>query len=186
MGAFFSTDQPAPHQQAQDSPVIDTYTMDDSRGIKRGRCKKCPNCGGYNPPASATGLKCSVCGCPPAAHTKIDTSGPALNVGNVVSAQTPTLVQHPGLNPPTVTLSPTVRASLCPVPGCNQLVDFDIHSGQEYEYCNGHLSVRSSGQDPLYVQDIEMNDYNIIDSQQDYYGNPYTNAGNGNTIQGKW
>ena len=178
MGALSSTEQSAPDPQTQDSQVIDTNKMDDARGITRGRCKRCLNCGGYNPPASS--LKC-VCGCPPAAHTKIG-SAIQVSTGNAplsVSPQMPTPVQDPGLNPPTLTLSTTVRASLCTVPGCNQLVDFDIHSGQEYVYCNGHLAVCSNGQGPLYVQDIEMND---SEGQQNYSGNPYAIAGDGNTM----
>ena len=48
--------------------------MKDTRGVERGRCRKCPHCVEYTPPDQQYGqIKCIRCNCPPGAHENLAT-----------------------------------------------------------------------------------------------------------------
>ena len=49
----------------------------DSRGCKRGKCKKCSNCTGYRRVTDS--IKCMKCQCPPGKHRKAGTDGEGIN-----------------------------------------------------------------------------------------------------------
>ena len=111
--------------------------MKDARGVDRGACKKC-NCSEYAPPDAEemAGMSCVSCGHAPGSHLNQDRA-PA-SVAAHCSTQT--------------------LSSTCRVPGCNELVDFDLNTGLELGcYCFQHIS---SSFAPMECQDIE--DENMV------------------------
>ena len=144
--------------------------MKDTRGIERGRCRKCPHCVEYTPPNQQYGqIKCTRCNCPPGAHENLATKQAWSNQPAPLTVASTTL---PDFSVPQVPMAsagsgPFYHGSLCSYPGCNQQVEFDLNTGTEFSRCSLHLHVAlphtsaacygplTDTSNPFYVQDFE-------------------------------
>ena len=156
--------------------------MRDARGVDRGRCKNCPQCVEYVPPAQQCGLRCIHCNCPPGAHENLaakqawgggtTTDGWANQPAPLASTTVPDF-SIPQVPTASAGIGPFNQGSLCSYPGCSQEVEFDLNTGIESSHCSVHLHaalpdtsaaycgpLTDTGaynpSDHLYVQDVEM------------------------------
>ena len=150
--------------------------MKDSKGVQRGKCKKCPGCTEYQPPAPGPGpgsrFKCSVCQCPAGAHENADstakasnTTAAAVNAADGGSVKSKALSSSGGpsakksCQPLPMVDGFVLIASTCPVPGCGKRVHFDMNTGREDNFCREHNGVQLPLQSAsMMVQDSEMDE----------------------------
>lgn len=140
--------------------------MKDSRGVNRGKCRNCTACSEYSRPDE--GLKCSVCEHPPGAHDNQDSGHvPRSKPAAKQAACTDSDSDEDGLQfmPYTLVDSSQVLAPLnqvteCFIRGCNQPVEFDMNTGEEYRYCSFHMKATAQASSVCNVSDggIQMND----------------------------
>ena len=148
--------------------------MKDSKGVQRGKCKKCPGCTEYQPPAPGPGpgsrFKCSVCQCPAGTHENAESTAKASSTTTVAAVN----AADGGVNTSSSSGGPNAKksgqslpmvdgfvliASTCHVPGCGKRVHFDMNTGREDNFCGEHNGVQLPLQSAsMMVQDSEMDE----------------------------
>ena len=111
--------------------------MKDIQGVERGKCSKCSDCEEYDTGQGGS-VRC-VCG-----HTPKDHEAKGATVATFISAWSEGL--HPSRS---YTACPRESAPLtavanhetCSFPGCQQLVDFDLNTGTQGDWCHAHRNV---------------------------------------------
>ena len=140
--------------------------MKDSKGVQRGKCKKCPSCTEYQPPAPGprpgSRFKCSVCQCPAGAHENADSTAKATAAtvnaaddGSVYTSSSGGPAKESNYLPPKMDSYVLIYTSRCPVLGCGKPVDFDVNTGMEYNFCGKHMHLPLQSAS-MVVQDIEI------------------------------
>lgn len=115
--------------------------MDDSRGIKRGKCKTC-SCDLFQP---VKGTSC-VCGHPPGKHERVSQASPSASVnGAAVAGAFPAELQDSDSVPEAAAQFPQ-----CSHPGCKNDAYSDLNLKKQFAFCKDHLT---DGQDDVYSDD---------------------------------
>ena len=144
----------------------------DVRGVKRGKCKMCLDCTGYQRNLGKDNAKCLNCSCPPGKHKKATTSGQEDDQSHSVQAATA---------PSNSTLDGNDTDTLI-IPKCQYCCDeayFDVNTRIQFPCCQFHLP---------YIQDPDHGNPNAsipaappIISSQVLVAHPLTNSSdNGN------
>ena len=97
----------------------------DSRGVKRGKCKKCTECVAYRQGSEVKKSLACVCGCPPGKHVKDQCQQVSSHPSNIMFAKESS--------------DTAITESIMKCLQCDKEVDFDVNSGEQYQYCKLHL-----------------------------------------------
>ena len=111
----------------------------DSRGVKRGKCKNCTKCVAYQQKSESEvkkSLAC-VCGCPPGKHVK-DNQCQAQVSSHLVSRARPFNVMF-AKESVKESSDTAITESIMKCLQCDKEVDFNVNSGEQYQYCKLHL-----------------------------------------------
>ena len=112
--------------------------MKDIQGIDRGRCNKCRDCAEYTT-GDGRAVRC-LCGHTPSDHE-------TQSAASSITQQRPSSSAFPDRG---FTSTERVAASyeLCPFPGCNQPVEFDLNTGEQGDLCSVHMSLLARNEFP--------------------------------------
>ena len=118
--------------------------MKDIQGIDRGRCNKCHDCAEYTT-GDGRAVRC-LCGHTPSDH---ETTGTQPDAQTTAQRAPPRQRANEPCRPPRAAFTGRGLAprdgvtALCPFPGCNQPVEFDLNTGRQEEACQHHRHTSS-------------------------------------------
>ena len=126
--------------------------MKDIQGVNRGRCNKCRDCAEYTT-GDGGSVRC-VCGHTPSDHEKQSAAAPSRQ--STSSSEFSSDHDFPSRDGVTAS-----SCDLCPYPGCNQPVEFDLNTGVQGETCSLHWNMEVAPL-TLSVSPLALNDFSRI------------------------